>query len=158
MMVLVHFGTYMPQIKWKYYQNPTFSQKTTSLQLSNKTSSRSYINLRILIKLFKKNPFFGPKMDFLKKKNWPVNKDHEVRGQVSTTFSEFPNLGLTDSEKFFVVARLKFIPVLVSFFHFHTFCFDFGWFLGVMPIKEKKNLLDSHMQNFMLNVLEKKCL
>ena len=108
MMVLVHFGTYLPQVKWKYYQKPTFSQKTTSLQLSNKTSSRTYINLRILIKLFKKKTFFGPKTDFLKKKNWPVNKDHEVRGQVSTTFSEFPNLGLTDSENFFVVARLKF--------------------------------------------------
>ena len=74
-----------------------------------------------------------------KVKYWPVNKDQEVRGQVSTTFSEFPNLGLTDGEIFFVIARLKLIPVLVSFFHFHTPCFDFGPFLGVMPNEEKKN-------------------
>ena len=77
---------------------------------------------------------------------------------VSTTFSEFPNLELTDGEKFFVVARLKLIPVLVSFFHFHTPCFLFGPFLGVMPNEEKKNLLDFQMQNFMLNLLGKKCL
>ena len=61
-------------------------------------------------------------------KNWPVNKDHEVRGQVSTTFSEFSHLGLTDGEKFFVVARLKLIPVLVSFFHFHTPVLALGHF------------------------------
>ena len=72
-------------------------------------------------------------------KNWPVNKDHEVRGQVSTTFSEFPNLGLTvgDGEKNFVVARLKPTPVLVSFFTFIP-RFDLGPFLGVMPNEEKK--------------------
>ena len=71
-------------------------------------------------------------------KNWPVNKGHEVGGQVSTTFSEFPNLQRTDGEKFFVVAQLKLIPLLVSFFHFHTPCFDFGPFLGVMSNEEKK--------------------
>ena len=42
-----------------------------------------------------------------KVKNRPVNKDHDVRGQVTTTFLKFPNLGLTDGEKCFVVARLK---------------------------------------------------
>ena len=78
-----------------------------------------------------------------KVKNWPVNKDREVRGQVSTTFSEFPNLGLTDGENFFVIALLKLIPVLVSFFHFHTPYFDFGLFLGVMPYEEKKNFPDA---------------
>ena len=34
-------------------------------------------------------------------------KNQEVRGQVSTTFSESPNSGLTVSEKSFVAARLK---------------------------------------------------
>ena len=33
--------------------------------------------------------------------------NQEVRAQVSTTFSEFPNSGLTVSEKSFVAARLK---------------------------------------------------
>ena len=42
-------------------------------------------------------------------KNRPVNKNHEVREQVSTIFSKFPNLGLTDGEKMFVVARLKLV-------------------------------------------------
>ena len=42
-----------------------------------------------------------------KVKNRPINKDHEVRGQVSTISSKFPNLGLTDGKKHFVVAPLK---------------------------------------------------
>ena len=46
-------------------------------------------------------------MDVLRYKNRPANKDHEVRGQVSTTFLESPNSGLTDGEKCFVVAPLK---------------------------------------------------
>ena len=37
----------------------------------------------------------------------PVNKDHEVRGQVSSTFSESLNSGITVGEKFIVVAWLK---------------------------------------------------
>ena len=45
----------------------------------------------------KKTPFFGPNMDF-KVKNRPVNKDQEVRDQVSTTFTEAPNSGLTVGE------------------------------------------------------------
>ena len=45
-------------------------------------------------------------MDFLGK-NRSVTKDQEVRGQVSTTFSEVPYSGLTVSENIFVVARLK---------------------------------------------------
>ena len=36
-----------------------------------------------------------------------VIKNQEVKGHVSTTFSETPNSGLTVSEKSFVVARLK---------------------------------------------------
>ena len=47
-------------------------------------------------------------------------------------------MGLTGGEKIFVAAGLKLIPVLVSFFHFHTPCFDFGPFLGMMPNEEKK--------------------
>ena len=45
----------------------------------------------------------------LKVQNRPLNKDHDVRGQVITSFSTFPNLGLTDGEKYFVVARLKLV-------------------------------------------------
>ena len=67
-------------------------------------------------------------------------------------------IGLTDCKNSFVVARSKPIPVLVSYFHFHTPCFDFGPFLGMMSNEEKKTyqLLDFQMQNFMLNLLEKK--
>ena len=36
-----------------------------------------------------------------------VIKNQEVRGQVSTTFSEAPISGLTVRDKSFVVARLK---------------------------------------------------
>ena len=45
----------------------------------------------------------------LKVKNRLVIKNQEVRGQVSTTFSEAPNSGLTVSENIFVVARLKLV-------------------------------------------------
>ena len=46
-------------------------------------------------------------MDLFKVKNRPVIKNQEVRGQVSTTFSEASNSGLTVSENIFVAARLK---------------------------------------------------
>ena len=42
-------------------------------------------------------------------KNRPVIKDQDVRNQVSTTFSETPNSGLTVSENIFVVAGLKLV-------------------------------------------------
>ena len=51
----------------------------------------------------KKNFFAGGgQKGLFKVKNRPVIKDQEVRGQVSTSFSEVPNSGLTDSEKIFV--------------------------------------------------------
>ena len=50
----------------------------------------------------------GAKNGLFKIKNRLVNKDQEVRGQVSTTFSEAPNSGLTVDEKYSVAARLKF--------------------------------------------------
>ena len=88
--------------------------------------------------MIQKNFFGGLKWTF-KVKNRPVNKDHEVRGQVSTTFSEFLNLGLM-VKKFLLYSSIKtfVILVLVSFYQFHTPCFDFGLFLGVMPNEEKK--------------------
>ena len=46
-------------------------------------------------------------MDFFKVKNMLVIKNREVRVQVTTTFSESPNSGLTVSEKGFAEALLK---------------------------------------------------
>ena len=66
-------------------------------------SPRSHVNHRILIKLIKKNIFWS-KNGFFKVKNRPVNKDHEVRNQVTATFLNAPNSGLTISEKCFVAA------------------------------------------------------
>ena len=86
MIVLVHFG---PNL-------------TTFLQLSNNASPMSHINHRTLITSIKKKLFCGAKNELFK-----VNKDHEVRGQVSTTFSESPASGLTVGEKIIVVVRLK---------------------------------------------------
>ena len=60
----------------------------------NNTSPRSQINHIILIKLIKKD-HFEAKYGLFKGKNKPVNKDQEVRNQVSTTFTEAPNSGLT---------------------------------------------------------------
>ena len=84
----------------------------------------------------------------------PVIENQEIRGQVSTTFSEAPNSGLTVS-----CSSIKtcIIPVLVSFFvYFHTPFFDFGpVFKGDAQLMEK-NLLNFQMQNFMLNLLKKK--
>ena len=82
----------------------------------------------------KKN-IFGAKNEIFKVKNRPVNKDQEVRGQISTTFSETPNSGLTDDENIFVVARLK-LALFQFQCHFFTFIPPFlilGPFLGVTP-------------------------
>ena len=57
-------------------------------------------------KINKKN-WGGGKNGLFKVKNRPVIKNQEVRGHVSTIFSEAPNSGLTVSENIFVVARLK---------------------------------------------------
>ena len=63
-----------------------------------------------------------------KVKNRPVNKHQEVRGQVSTTFSEAPNSELTVDENIFIVARLKlvFFEFQCHFFTFIPPFFDFG--------------------------------
>ena len=55
----------------------------------------------------------GGKNGLFKIKNRPVIKNQEVRSQVSATFSEALNSGLTVSENSFVVARLK-----LALFHF----------------------------------------
>ena len=49
------------------------------------------------------------KNGLFKVQNRLVIKNQEVRGQVSTTFSEAPNSGLTVSGNIFVVARLKLV-------------------------------------------------
>ena len=67
----------------------------------------------------------------------PVTKNQEVRGQVSTTFSEAPNSGLTVSEN---SVKTCIIPVLVLFFF--TFIPPFltlGPFLRVTPNQWKKS-------------------
>ena len=51
----------------------------------------------------------GSKNGLFKVKNRLVIKNQEVKGQVSATFSEAPNSGLTVSENIFVVARLKLV-------------------------------------------------
>ena len=71
------------------------------------------------MKLIKKN-FFWAKNGCFKVKNRPVNKGQEVRGQVSTTFSEVPNSGLTVDENIFVVAQLK-----LALFQFQCHFFSF---------------------------------
>ena len=90
MMVLVHFGPNLPQGNRKCYQKPTFSQKLHSYT-------------------YQITQVPGPLKWTFKVKNRPVNNDHEVRGQVSTTFSKFFNLGLSDDEKIFVVAQSKLV-------------------------------------------------
>ena len=60
-------------------------------------------------KINKKNQNFWAKNGLFKVKNRPVNKDQEVRGQISTTFSEAHNSGVTFGGNFFVVARLKLV-------------------------------------------------
>ena len=87
----------------------------------------------------------------------PIIKHREVRGQVSTTFSEAPNSGLTVSEKNVCCSSIKtcIIPVLVLFFYFHTPFFDFGPVFKGDAQPMEKNLLDFQMQKFMLNLLKK---
>ena len=92
-----------------------------------------------------------------KNKNRPVNKNQEVTGQVRTTFSEAPNSSLTIGQRF-AVARLKL--VLFKFWcHFFSFLppfFDFGPVFRGDTQTIEKNLLDFQMENFMLNLLNKK--
>ena len=102
----------------KYCQKTKIFPKTTSLWLSNNKSPRSQINHRILINFIKKN-VFGAKNGLFEVKNTPVNKDQEVRDQVSTRFLEAPNSGLTLHENFCCSSiKTCVIPVLVSFFLF----------------------------------------
>ena len=155
--VLVHFWAQFTPGKPKILPKTRIFTETTSLWLSNNTSTRCQINHWILIKLIKKI-HFGGKTGLFKIKNRPVNKNQEVRGQVWTTFSEVPDSGLTIDKKRFVVARLKLalFKFWCHFFFFHTPFFDCGpVFRGdTQPIE--KNLLDFQMQNFVLNLLNKK--
>ena len=56
-----------------------------------------------------KKKVFWAKNGFLHVKNRSVNKDQEVRDQVSTIFLEAPNSGLIVGEFFFAAACLKFV-------------------------------------------------
>ena len=87
----------------------------------------------------------------------PIIKNQEVRGQVSITFSEAPDSGLTVSGKSFVVARLKLASFQFQcFFYFHTHFFDIGpVFKGDAQPIEKKSIRFPDA-NFMLNLLNKK--
>ena len=132
--VLVHFWTQFIPGKPKILSKTRIFPETASLRVLNNTSTRSQINHRILIKLFKKIHFWYKHWLF-KIKNRPVNKNQEVRGQVRTLFSEVLNSGLTIGQNIFVVARLKL--VLFKFWcHFFSFLPAFltvGQFLGVTP-------------------------
>ena len=148
--VLVHIQVHFIPGKPKILSKTRIFPETASLWLLSNTSTRSQINHRIHTKLIKKSR--------IKIKNRPLNKNQEVRGQVRTTFSEAPNSGLTIGQKCFVVARLKLVlfKFWCHFFFFLTPFFDCGpVFRGdTQPIE--KNILDFQMQNFMLNLLNKK--
>ena len=60
--VLVHFWAQFTPEKSKIMSKTKISPETAFLGVSINTSFKSQINLRILIKLIKKPPFFGPKM------------------------------------------------------------------------------------------------
>ena len=64
--VLVHFGAQFTPGKPKILPKNKIFPETESLLLPTNTSTRSQINHRILIKLIKKNPFLGQKIDFLR--------------------------------------------------------------------------------------------
>ena len=138
--VLFHFWAHITLRKSQILSKTKIFPETTSLWISNNTSPRSQINHRILIQLIKKNISWA-KNGLFKVNNRLVNRDQEVRGQVSTTFSEAPYLGLTVSEIFFCCSSIKtcVIPVLVSFFfYFHTPFLTLGPFLWVTSNQEKK--------------------
>ena len=104
--VLIHFWVQFNPRKSKILPNTKIFPEITSLWLSNNRSPRSQINHRILIKLIKKI-LGGAKNGLFKVKNNPVNKDQEVRRQVSTKFLEASNSRLTFGEFVFVVAKSK---------------------------------------------------
>ena len=68
----------------------------TVFLLSDLSYNRYQVNHRILIKLIKKH--FWDKYGLFKVKSRLVNKGQEVRDQVSTSFTEAPNSGLTVGE------------------------------------------------------------
>ena len=155
--VLVHLWAQFTPEKPKTLPKTRILPETTSLWLSNNAGTRSKINHRILIKSIKKIYFWG-KNGLSKIKNRLVNKNQEVRGQVKTTFSEAPNSGLTIDQKMFIVARLK-LALFKFWCHlifFHTPFFDCGPVFRGDTQAIEKHLLDFHMQNFMLNLLNQK--
>ena len=64
------FGPFLdpnyPSRQLKILSKTKILPETTSLLQSNNSSLRSQINYGVLIKLSIKNPFFGPKRDFLR--------------------------------------------------------------------------------------------
>ena len=133
-------------LKPKILPKTRIYRETTSLWLSHNTSARSQINHRILIKLIK-IIHFGGKNGLFKKKNRPVNKNQEVRGQVRTTFLETPHSGQL---------KLALFKFWCHLFFFHTPFFDCGPVFRGDTQAIEKDLLDFQMQNFMLNLLNQK--
>ena len=64
--VLVHFWAQFTQEKPKILPKTKIFPETTFLWLSYNTSPKSQMSHRIVIKLVKIQPFFWPKMDFLR--------------------------------------------------------------------------------------------
>ena len=126
----------------------------------NKTSTRSQINHRILVKLIKKT-HFGGKNGLFKIKNRPVKKKSgghksSCGSKIRTTFSGAPNSGLTIGQTFFVAARLNLCYLSFGVIFFLSPFFDCGPVFRGDIQQIEKNLLDFQMQNFMLNLLNKK--
>ena len=61
--VLVYFWAQFTRGKIKILPKTKIFPETTSLGLSDDTSPKSQIDRRILIKIIKKTPFLGPKID-----------------------------------------------------------------------------------------------
>ena len=83
-------GPIYPQKTQNIAKNQNFFQKLYPYDYQITQVPDPGINHRILIKLIKK-PIVWAKYGLFKVKNRPVNKDQEVRDQVSTTFMEAPN-------------------------------------------------------------------
>ena len=138
LMVLVLFWTNFPPENPKYCQKPNFLPESTSLWLSNNTSSRYQINHRILMKLME-NPIFWAKYGLFMVKNRQVNKNQEVKDQVSIYRS--PKFRTNCWWKCFVITRLK---LALLQFQCHSFYVHAPLFwilepvLGVTPSQQKK--------------------
>ena len=95
---------------------------------------------------------------FFRAKKGPKLKDQKVRDQVSTTFSEAPNKGLTVCERISLVAYviLALFQLYCDFFHARIHFFEFGPVFGCHAALKLKNQLDIRKVQFMLKISKKK--